>query len=133
MSSFGTFGVVRGAYGCDSGFGCGTSAFGGSESLTDWAELVAVVRTIQDPYKKVEVLNSRIATAKRLGAPRWVVSDLEAQLRAAKRAVAEDKQGKQYTEEWRGLGQTSVVLTQALLVALTITAVAGTYSLLKRS
>jgi hypothetical protein len=131
--AMGSFGKVHGSFGCGD---AGATPYGGLSGATDWSETVAMIRTIQDPYRKVEVLKSRIRTLKR--GPSFpgraaLISDLEAQLRAAERAVREDKEGKAYTEEWRGLGQSSIVLSQVLLVALTGAALAATYTILKRS
>jgi hypothetical protein len=108
-------------------------AFGASP--LDWSETVAMIRTIQDPYKKVEVLKSRIRTLKK--GPNFpgrdaVISDLEAQLRAANRLVAEDKKGQEHTSDWRDLGQTSAVLGQVLLAGGIIVTAALTYRLLRK-
>jgi hypothetical protein len=106
--------------------------YGNTYNVTSAAEFMALVRSIQDPYRKVEVLKSRLATLRRIGAPPMVISELEAQLRAARRQVAELEEGKKYTQEWRGLGQTSLVLTQGLLVALTVAAIVATITLVQR-
>ena len=105
-------------------------------SATSAQEFLALVRNIQDPYRKAEVLKVRIAHVKSIPVfpgKKIVIETLEAQLRAAERQIAELETGKQYTEEWRELGQTSLVLTQGLLIALTAAAVVGTVVLLRRS
>lgn len=118
-ATYGQLGVPYGAY---EGFGT-YGAYGGEEGGGGAAQamlLTAAISAYTDPYRKVEILRSRLATAQRLHMPRVIIDELAARLRAAERAVQAKKEEEVSTATFRQAGQLTTYATAAVGAAATI-------------
>lgn len=90
-----------------------------SNAATYQAFLTALYAIIQDPFRRVEILEARLASAKRYKWPPSIIADIEARLVAAKRAAASKSQQETAVYEWDTLGKVGLYVGIAAGVVLT--------------
>lgn len=90
-----------------------------ADVATYQAFLTALYAIVQDPFRRVALLEARLAAAKRQKWPAWAISDIEARLSAAKRAAASKQQQETAVYEWDTLGKVGLYVGIAAGVVLT--------------
>lgn len=94
--------------------------------------IASTIAELQNPYRRVEVLQARLANAKARGAAPARIRVLEAQLRAAQQGVDRAEAGAQSTREWSTLGKTGVTIAIVGGIGLTLLLVSAAFALQRR-
>ncbi len=82
-----------------------------AELVTGLAPAIsAITGELTDPFRKVAILEAKLADARRRGASLRKIGKLEAKLAAAKRATGMEEESERATREWRAIGQSGGII-----------------------